>query len=464
MLTNRQQNNLLVADAPLQRKRENNQQNYIFSFRHDFDRTGENISFEANFSERDAPELSVFQENLDPSDRSMNYTDSIQINHRNQRYNLDYTLPLLENSKLEIGAEARINRMENRLLTTQAYQLEATWEPKGNSVFDFQREIHAAYLNYNTEFANVGFQLGTRFERYNVWGTFETTAEPVRYRDAVFTAYPSAFLTYRHTDAHQFQLSYSRRVDRPSVNQINPIRKWSTPLVTQIGNPALRMQFTNSYEINYTNAFSKGYLNLGGFFRVVDNNIARVLNVDENDPQKIELSFANTVSNRRYGFEFSSNLGLFSWWKINASADLYLQTERGFALGELLEVQNRVLNFRLNNSIVVTQKLRFQLFGMYRSAQQNLQNNRHPMWMVNTAASLTVFKGKGTLSCSVNDVFSSMRFKFDAFSPLAQSGEFTGEQRTVYLGLVYRYGKRKKDRRSNRRSDDGFMSNDGDFY
>ena len=449
LLTDRQLDNAVVGDAPLDRVQENNSQTYILAFVHDFDTKGENLTFDLNFSEADNLEMAHFQELVDPANLNANYRDTIQVTNRNQRYQVDYVLPFSENSKLELGSEMRSNTYDNNRQTTQAFKNEAgEWMDRENSEFRFQRDIYSAYVNYNTSFDKLRLQLGTRFEKYNVWGVFETRTAPVNYRDAIFTAYPSAFLTYKQNEVHQFQVSYSRRVDRPSANQINPIRKWSTPLVTQIGNPDLRPQFTNSYEINYTNSFSKGYFSAGGFFRAVDNNITRVLNIDENDPQKIELSFANTVSNNRYGFEFSGNIDLSSWWKMNASSDLYIQNETGYAVGQLVEVTNSVVNVRVSNSFKATQKLRFQLFGMYRSAQKNIQFNMHPMWLVNTAGSLSLFDGKGTVTFSVNDVFSSMRFKFDTFSPIPQSGGFLGEQRTANLGFVYRFGTESKSSRS----------------
>jgi outer membrane receptor protein involved in Fe transport len=72
------------------------------------------------------------------------------------------------------------------------------------------------------------------------------------FNDDYITVYPSASMTFSPNEKNQFQMSYSRRVDRPGLEQTKPIREFSTPRVTSVGNPELEPQFTNSLELNYT--------------------------------------------------------------------------------------------------------------------------------------------------------------------------------------------------------------------
>lgn len=93
----------------------------------------------------------------------------------------------------------------------------------------------------------------------------------------------------------------------------------------------------------------------------MNDNITRVLNIDAFDGDKLELTYVNSDSSNRYGFEFASNHAIANWWRANASLDLYIQKESGIANDELIEVQNNTFNFRINNSFTVTEKLKFQL-------------------------------------------------------------------------------------------------------
>ena len=268
-------------------------------------------------------------------------------------YNIDYTNPLTENSKLELGLEARFNETSNNNNTTQQkfiYDLNGNLIDNGNgwfetelkdfTSFDYNRDIYSAYINFNHKFDKLSMQLGARIEQYDVEGNFVKGSETIKYTDEIFSVYPSAFFTYNPSEKNQFQLSYSRRVDRPSIGQVNPIREWSTPLITSVGNPNLKPQFTNSYEFNYTKQHEKGSFTLGTFYRRVNDNIDRILNIDPLDDDKIELSFNNTESSNRYGFEISSNYKITNWWRTNASFDLYTQKESGLANGEQIEVTN----------------------------------------------------------------------------------------------------------------------------
>ena len=468
--------NELDSDSPFIVRSSGKSQTYNFNYTLDFNKEGHNLELEANFSNSIDPENASYKELVRPFDFTRNYQDEIDNDRSTSLLNLDYTNPLSENSKLELGLEVRLRKTTNTNNTSQeefVYDSNNNliddgngWfvtQPKGISSFEYNRDIYSAYANYNYKFKKLSMQVGARFEQYDVDATFEKNNETAPYTDDIFSVYPSAFLTYQSNEKNQYQVSYSRRVDRPSIGQVNPIREWSTPQITSVGNPDLRPQFTNSYELNYTRQLKKGSITFGTFFRRVNDNITRILNIDPLDEDKVELSYTNTESNNRYGFEVSSNYKLAKWWRMNTSLDLYTQKESGIANGQELEVTNNSLNIRLNNSFTATKNLRFQLFALFRGGAKSIQFNVDPMWMLNTGASLNVLKGKGTVSVRVNDIFEGMRFKFDSENPYPQSGQFNWESRTAYLGFMYQFGggknkaKRRKRRDNNETQGSGFI-------
>jgi outer membrane receptor protein involved in Fe transport len=320
------------------------------------------------------------------------------------------------------------------------------------SKFDYSRDIYSGYATYGHKFDKLTVQVGARLEQYEITGIFNKGTELQVVEDKIFSIYPSTFVTYNPSEKNQWQVSYSRRVDRPSLGQINPIREWSTPRITSVGNPDLKPQFTNSYELNYTRKIKKGSLSFGTFYRRVNDNITRILNLDPLDNDKVLLSYTNTDSSNRYGFEASFNYGIAKWWRINASTDLYTQKESGTANGNDLEVTNNAFNARISNSFKATKNLRFQLFAMYRGGGQNLQFKVDPITMVNIGSSLNVLKGKGTVSFRVNDIFKGMKFAFESVNPYPSKGQFNWESQTAYLGFSYRFGggKNKALRRKSR--------------
>jgi len=302
-------------------------------------------------------------------------------------------------------------------------------------------------------------QLGVRLEQYEVNADFTQKADSETYKDNRITAYPSAFFTYSPTEKNQFQLSYSRRVDRPGIRQVNPIRTdFSSPLTVFVGNPELTPQFTNSYEFNYQRRLKKGSVSAGVFYRKINSNIVRYTNEDPLEPNRTLVSWTNADGEDRYGFELSGMYRPTKWWSLNASADLYYQLIAGYAFGEYVEVDNLAKNVRLNNTFSLTENLSLQLFGMYRGTSKVVQYEIKPMWMLNAGASYKVFNKKGTITLSVKDIFNSMFFSFESINYYPSNGRFFWESRTVFLGYSHYFGQGDFKARKRRQRDSREMS------
>jgi outer membrane receptor protein involved in Fe transport len=260
------------------------------------------------------------------------------------------------------------------------------------------------------------------------------------------------------------QLSYGRRVDRPGLNQVNPVREFSTPRLTQVGNPELDPQFTNSVEFNYTQSFSKGNFTGGAFFRTIENEINQTIILDPEDPTRFILTYQNGTDNTALGVEISGSYKPVKWWSINPSAELYNKTERGVVGTELIEVDNTAFSFRLNQSFTATEKLTFQLFGLYRSPSRMLQFEAKEMYFINAGARYNILDNKGTLSLNFNDIFNTQQFAFETDRPVAQEGRFKPESQTVFLGFSYRFGSGKNSALKRKNRDANEKQGGGIFY
>lgn len=473
---------VLTTNSPNISDNDNTSGSYNMNYKIDFNKEGHNLEFEVTYSDSENSENAENNETItpltNPEYKFNNYFNLIKNNRNNTLVNLDYTNPISKNGKLELGLEYRTNETDNNNKTDQeGYKINVLGdlvfdttgnkiiEAIGNSSFSYNRDILSGYINYGHKFNKITMQLGVRLEQYDVKGSFTNKNETKPYTDNIFSVYPSAFFTYNPSEKNQFQLSYSRRVDRPSINQVNPIREWGTPLITSVGNPNLKPQFTNSFEVNYTRKIKGGSLTFGTFYRRVTDEISTILYKDPSDNTNTKQikSDQNFDGNNRYGLEMSSNYRITKWWSTNASLDVYSQTLKGVVGGNQKELKNTAFNTRLSNSFNASKKLKFQLFAMYRGANKNLQFNIDPMWMINTGASYKVLKGKGSISFKVNDIFKGMKFKFNSTAPYAQAGQFNWESRTAYLGFNYRFGggknkaKRRRNRDNNEKSGGGFI-------
>jgi outer membrane receptor protein involved in Fe transport len=434
---------------------DNYTQTYDFVFKHDFDKKGENIEFQTNFSNTKNPEDADFIVNQTnpPSER---YTsNNIERNTDYLQINIDYVNPISETLKLELGAESRNQKITNDF-DENINEPSIPYNRVGNSNFEFDRDIYSIYTNIGKQWGKWSAQMGARLEHYAIQGDFENVVvstnptenidEKSSITDNIFSIYPSLFFNYKPTDKDSYNFNYSRRVDRPSVGQISPIREWTTPLIESRGNPALEPQFTNSLEVNYTRITKIGSITAGVFYRLINDEIGRVIYKNPDNPNQDIISYDNFDDNNSFGIEASANLKLTSWWSINASADSYFKTVRGTVENantgeqEQAEADVIVFNTRLNNNFVATKNLRFNLFSMYRGEDLGLQFARKPMYKMDIGATYNILKGKGSITARVNDVFETMNFSFEGNIPYRQVGAFYWESQTFYVGFNYIFG------------------------
>ena len=447
-------NNLLSADVFQKNNSEtdSHSQTYNLDYKVDFGKKGQNLELEVNYNTTKAPEDADFSykyfldNNIDNTivESFDSAIDDVNNERDNILINLDYVRPFSETAKLELGLESRIQNTENVLTSTDITR---------NGAFTYDRNIFSGYLTYSKQWEKWSAQFGARLEQYNVDANFagydDVLATPVtgKFDDKIFSIYPSAFVTYTASEKNSFNLSYSRRVDRPSIGQVNPIREWSTPSVDSEGNPELNPQFTNSFEVNYTRKIKLGSITTGVFYRQINDEISRSVTIHPTDTNKLILSHSNFDNNNAFGFEASGNLRFTKWLSTNASLDMYYKTTKGVVSSEsapsgfeAVEIDNTEFNTRISNNFKATKKLRFQLSGFYRGASLGLQFKRKPMWKIDAGTSYTVLKGKGTISARVSDIFDTMHFGFEGSKPYKQVGQFNWESQSVYLGFNYRFG------------------------
>lgn len=419
---------------------------YNFLFDHDFEKDGHDIQFELDFNDFEEEENTE----IDFRDTEIDftpYTDFVLQNRQNFTGNIDYINPLSDISKIELGAEVRLLDTDNDYETTN---------PEfSNSDYQYNRDIYSLYSTFGQTFETWSYQVGARLENFTVDAIYN--GEKI-YEDDYLTFYPSGFITYTPGEKNTYQLSYSRRVDRPGFGQVNPIREVASPRLTVAGNPELRPQFTNSLELNYTRKLGKkGSLTSGVFYRRTQDEINQVFTTEEDDPGSIFLTYDNYDSNDSYGAEFSMNYKFTDWWSTNTGLELYGQTLKGVVGTEFIEIDNFAYTFRTNHNFEATESLTFSFFGFYRSSSQDLQLDIKPMYFINIGARYSFLEDdKATLSLNFNDVFDTQEFRIEGGRPFEQTGKFKGETQTVYLGFSYRFGggKNKALKRKSRDNDE----------
>ena len=437
---------------------------YNLAFKHLTKKEGEVLDLEVNYNKTTQESDSYYNTTYaNPGINTSGYSEDKADDNKSFTANLDYQRPLNDKTKLEIGAEARILRTDNE------YQSTTTSIADANYLYDLN--IYSAYATFGQTFKKISYQLGARVEMYDVEATLNGE---VAHKDDYITLYPSASMTYALSEKDQFQLSYSRRVDRPSINQTKPIREYSTPKVTSIGNPLLDPQFTNSVEINYTRTLKKGSITAGVFVRDINDEINRIIYPDPENVDMQIMTYDNFADNTAYGFELSANYKITKWWDIQPAIDFSSISQRGLVSVlntnstdfEFVErnVDVTAFNARLNSNFRASKNLKFLLFGFYRGAVDGIQFNSKEMYKIDSGASYSFMDNKASISVRFNDMFDTMKYAFESDNPYPQTGEFSWESRTVYVGFNYRFGSGKSKSLERKRRENNVKEAQGGMF
>lgn len=446
-----QENNFALNDFLT---RDNHAQIYNTDYKWQIDGKGHSIEIEANYNlfKSDLTNDFIFSGNTTVPSYIENVSDTRSV----LTFNVDYSLPLGLKSKIEIGGEGRINRIENGYTSTN-FLLES-------STFNYDRDIYSSYFIYNSTLGKIKFNIGARLEQYLVNAKFNQEVSGLAiFNQDIFNVFPSLFVSYQTSEEspHQYQLSYGRRIERPSFNQVNPIRQTTTPQLLATGNLELLPQFSNTIGANYVHRFNKGSISSGIFYRYIQDEINRIGIFDQDDPNLLRLSYDNFDSNNAYGIELGGNIRLADWWRSNFSLELYSRRQRGNIEDEEVEVQNNLTNIKWTQNFRFSDKISASTFAFYSGPQEILQYELKSNYYINVGLRYAFANGNGSISLNANDIFGSRRFAFRTYRTVFQEGEFLRDTQQLFLGLSYRIGgklsSRSRKRRNNNIKADRFL-------
>lgn len=347
---------------------------------------------------------------------------------------VDYVNPISEKSKIEMGLRTFRNYSRSKF---DAYSVIGPTPEKLSlsNNYEYTEKVHAAYLTYSNKINTFGYQLGFRSEVSEFDGLLIDSAYKFGYQypkkikniwDAIF---PSVFLSKELGEKDQLQVNYSRRIRRPRFWQINPFIEINDPTNLRQGNPALRPEFINSFELNYSHNYGKGNFLAVLYFRNNPDDITQYsdtitasqyqqLQNAGVDPNAILNTFINAGVTNRYGAEFTLQHKQSEQFEITPTINLQYRTVE--ARVNDLDLSNEGFNWEaklmMNYRIAAPKsnlfnKMAFQVMGEYESPRVIPQGKNKPQYSMDLAIRKDFLKNdKATLTFGVNDVFNSRRW------------------------------------------------------
>jgi outer membrane receptor protein involved in Fe transport len=360
-----------------------------FSYKHNFAKTGHELTGDVNYNSNNNENvgfintqtyISTYQfKSLPVMQKSVSAGST-----KNWTIQTDYTNPLSETQKLELGGRASIRDQQNA--NDQYFYNQSTDQyvlsKNISSTYKYTDKVYAAYANYSQKAGKWNYQVGLRAESSTYNGS--TIGRDVLGRDSIssfnvdfpLSLFPSAFLTYKLSDKEDLQFNYSRRINRPNFFQLIPFTDYSDPYNLSVGNPRLKPEFTNSFEIAYNNNYKRGANFLAnGYFKYNTNLITRYQYQDKNPDTAHHYSSSDSVlfntylnanNSITYGIELTNRMPITKWWDMTVNFNLF-NSRINVNDPKLPNISNQRTSWfvKWNNSIKFLKTFSFQFSGDY---------------------------------------------------------------------------------------------------
>ncbi len=263
----------------------------------------------------------------------------------------DFTNPLGESSKMELGFRAAIRDFQSENLN-YIYNIALNQFIPITSInanYKFNDKVFAVYGTYgNVIGKKTNYQIGLRAENSKYTGTLLTNGKSFG-NSYPLSLFPSLNFTHQISQTQDLQFSYARKINRPSFFQILPFVDYTDSLNISRGNPDLIPEFTNSVELNYQKTFKgNNSLLISAYFKQTDNLMTRFQVKEASTiPGKDILvnTYINANSSRAYGLELTSRNPLTKWLELTTNLNFFNSS-----------INSSNLQVDLNNSL-------FSLFG-----------------------------------------------------------------------------------------------------
>lgn len=380
-----------------------------------------------------------------------NLTDLINYQEKNSNLSfnkeltgqIDYALPLKKwNQKLEVGA-----KYINRSISSD-YQLfnannadpnsDFILDPNRSNLLNYTQQVTSAYAQFTTDLAkNLTLIAGLRDEYTHISGHLRDNGGD--FKSPSNQLLPNAILAYNLPNFHKLKLSYNQRIQRPSINYINPYINYSDPYNITQGNPELKPELIHNVELGYSAMLGKSTINLTTFMSRSNSAIEAITTVGNDGISR--TTYQNLAENTTWGANFYGATRLWDKWMINISANTYYKDLHSPSLN----IKNGGFQFdgHLYTSVNIYNNLTAEGFGMYRGSTVTLQGSSSGYYYYRLGLKQTLFNGKGNLTLGVENIFTPFVKMTSTYE--YQNAIYTTESkwygRGIRIGFNYRFGK-----------------------
>lgn len=356
----------------------------------------------------------------------------------------DYSNRLSDKIKLETGVKAAFNNFDNDVAVGTFSGQDFIEDPDLTNISNLKERILAGYGSLEYAISDkTNLQLGLRYEHTDSELISNTQGKVV---DRTFgELFPTAYLSHKINDTLGLNFSYSRRITRPTFNDMAPFVIFIDPNTFFAGNPAVQPAISNAvkFDMNYRS------LILSSQYSVEKGTIATFQSRFDEDNERLIFGAENLDQTSIFSLTLGLPITLTNWWKMQNNVT-YLNTKISNTFdGSIIDFQQNTFNINTTQSFTMAKNLSSEINITYNSptllsfvGTGVLQE----IYSINFAIQKKFGEKGGTLSFRVNDLLDSRKWTVVTTIPeqnLNTTNTFDLFNRTFSLSYSNSFGNSK---------------------
>jgi outer membrane receptor protein involved in Fe transport len=352
---------------------------------------------------------------------------------------VDYQTPIGKTQMIEFGGKGIFRKVSSVFR-----------QVNNNGSLDYDQSIAASYFSYTlTTKKKYSLKVGGRYEFTNIDATQVSESKGTENIDIADygTFVPSINLSKGLKGGTTLKLGYNRRIQRPSLQFLNPNRNASNPSNVTEGNPSLSPEFTNNYEFTVNTFFKSVFLTTALFMRNTTDGIesVRTSTVDAQNRPIILTNYLNIGNQDAYGTNVFLNI-TSGKLQVGGGTDLFYTVLKNNNTNPLYNASNEgwVASFRIFGSYNIAKGWGLQTFAFYRGNQVQLQGNQGGFGIYSLGVKKDFLNKKGSIGFGAENFFTPDGFviKSNVDSPMiTQNSVTTLRNMNFKVTFSYRVGK-----------------------
>lgn len=427
-----------------------------------FETAGKELSFLGSFNRNNRVNNFV-------NDISMvNNLDTDQsIRNDNKSYNqevtiqADYQTPLAKKHIMEFGAKnilRSVSSKYNYLFATNGGEYQPSATGSLNNDFDYTQNVTAGYLAFTISLPkSYTLKAGSRYEYTTIdakYGNEEEVKIP-----SYGVVVPSINISKKLSNGNTLKAAYNRRIQRPSLQYLNPNIQSSNPQSITVGNPSLNPEYTNNFELSYSTFIKGTSLNFSAFVRNTTDAIQSIRDTTTFNGVKgvSRTQYGNIGKEDAYGGSLFANVNISSKFTLNGGTDVYYAVLDNNNPNPIYTAKNNgfVYNVRMFGNYNFAPLYGIQFFGFYRGRQVQLQGVQGGFAMYSISLKRDFANKKGSIGAGVENFlnFNGWKVKNETVTPLITSNSTNVMNNLSFkVNISYRIGKLGFEQPKRRRS------------